>query len=505
MMKKNKYFIFAIFIFICFFLFSGYAFAYEVLDKFPAVPGLPSIKNMDPENPDLSTFAGYFFGLGIYLAGILALISFAIGAIELVASGDSPDRRSDAIDRMRGAILGLILTVVSGVLIRTINDSIASTALTSLEGGIGVYYTNGKYQQPVNQEVSDTSSRPKGYDQIRYCCNSNCSGGSGQPLLIWEFPRPGLEAGNGDLSQVRLIRKNCGETESVSGIGSFRTDFEKPGVYYFLNGGCQGYASSAIIGSVEQILSPFNKRIRSVKIVNDPKNNIYYGAIFHEVGGLKNGGKCSNPVWKDGCNNIDLSWASAADIFLINKASPTTSGDGVSFYSEPFGWNADSEGAYSAGYYDIDAKDIQSAINILAPNMCFDYYFIDQPEQYMHKCTHPNGDKCNIGEYGCQDDSYCYEGEICKKENNGAGNCVDAETGQDLCSPNACETFQDCPGSIQIKGSYLVAIYSKGRDDQGRNFDYCQTFLKDVENLRTQPYKAQTAKEIDDVEIIPIQ
>ena len=64
---------------------------------------------------------------------------------------------------------------------------------------------------------------------------------------------------------------------------------------------------------------------------------------------------------------------------------------------------------------------------------------------------------------------------------------------------NIYKTFQNRPGSIDIKGDYLVALFS----DNNSGGPYCQTFNQDVPNLNMQTFIA-AGHSIGDVYIIPI-
>ena len=62
-----------------------------------------------------------------------------------------------------------------------------------------------------------------------------------------------------------------------------------------------------------------------------------------------------------------------------------------------------------------------------------------------------------------------------------------------------CKTFQSCPGSIDIKGSYLVGLYSTPSSN------YCQTFTENVANLNTEPIlgAGNLSTSFDKIYIIP--
>src|SRR5450759_447 len=119
MIKKiiNKYFLLSKFFIIFLFLRDDSVFAAET----SLCPG-----------GTVGSCVEYLFKWGVGLAGGLALVSFAWGAVMLIASGDSTEIASSAKDRMKGAILGLILTLASWLIIDTINPNIENTTIKPL-------------------------------------------------------------------------------------------------------------------------------------------------------------------------------------------------------------------------------------------------------------------------------------------------------------------------------------------------------------------------------------
>jgi len=168
---------------------------------------------------------------------------------------------------------------------------------------------------------------------------------------------------------------------------------------------------------------------------------------------------CSQPIAEDeagdgvptnenGCADVSIS-AAAADIYKINTSPSVAPGDGVSFYSEAWGWKT---GA-NAGFSDISDEDIEDPSSQLDPNteIDFSYDYVNQPIYYQ----------------------------------------------------NYCVFFGDCPGSIEIRGDYLVAVYSV----YSANADsYCQTFTKNVPNLAAEEIiaKGKENESLENIYIIPL-
>lgn len=491
---KNKYLIFILFLVVFIFADGGLTHAALEIKDYPSIPGLITPSANCTANC-LAILVSYWFGILIYVAGILALISFTVGAVGLIASIDNAERQSNAKDRMKGAILGLVLVLASFIIARTINPTFITPTLTPPPGVSGIFYYNGSAEAPVAMEVSDVANRGEdlingGFNSIKYNCTSLLNGLQNNTttiaptLMIWEFPKPGLEQGNGDLNSVSVKRIECGGIEPISGLGSFKMAFESPGIYYYLKPNCQGYASlSAKTSSEDQIGAPFFGNIASVRTVSDYNKNLVFGVIFHKGIGLESGGECmppilSNPGSYTNCYPVDYTQTHAADIFLINR-TPVTSGNGVSFFSEPFGWDTGAK----AGFYPKPGTPLvieSPKTEMSADEMCFDYTNIAQPDPYKYKCL--GGGPFNSSIY------------------NNCGQSRNGIEGVD-CSSSACETFQDCPGSINVKGSYLVGLYS----NIGNNKWYCQTFIKNVDNLYAQPFIASGGNKLDKIYIIPTQ
>ncbi len=441
---------------------SNYALALEV--TYPPILGLPSIG----PNSGLVSYVIYWFGFIIYAAAGLAVISFAIGAVQLMMA-INPEIVSNAKSRMIGSVVGLTLCVSAYVILETINPSLVSPVLTNLPAESGVFLTTGSDYQSASQEVSDVSLMPPGYDRILNRCNDETY------ILVWLFAKKNLEYSTGD----RSYRVKCGQEVNISGAGSFRWIFETPGVYFCMGGCsgdmCSGYMSMPQVSSKEEIENPFKGNIKGVRIVNDPDFSDYYGAILHKEIGLENGGECAQPIYFEnngGCKNVNVS-AYAADIFHWNKDYPITSGDGLTLYSETYGWNADVQ----SGTYEIYGDDVNKFYQGNTNSFVFDWTNIESTTATL--CNEYPDLSCWEENPSNEDASYIMAGACCP-----------------------CVSFQDCPGSIRVRGNYVVALYSDAEDKDGNKFLYCQTFTKDVENLNAYNY-VQPEESIRYINIIP--
>lgn len=488
-MKKNKL-IFLLFIFILAFGAIGFASAELEINY----PGLGKY------DVTLPTFIEYLFKTGIAIVGVLALISFALGAVQYIISADNAEATSNAKDRMKGAILGIILTGASVILIQTINPQIATVVFDEVRPVLGIYYTGGAGEAVAHPENPNTDTILKDYNNIKYICIDDKS----PNLLIWFYPKVDYKGTGDHFEGVNVTKLACGEETGIAGK-SFKMAYEAPGVYFYLGEGCTGHSSQVMRTNRDKIDDDFMKRIKSIRIINS--SAVSYGTILHEQIGLENGGLCTRPIKESKCHNIVGINVSSANIFILNK-EPFGSGDGVDFFSAPYGWNT---GA-NAGSFKLNSNAISENYDNFSGDvmydpeeMCFDYKNVKRPEEYKNKCFSSN---CWETNYVCDEDDDCEDGESCDLEIN---RCVDKETGSALCSNTACETFQDCPGSIKIKGRYLVALYSVDEAllDKDNEISYCQTFSwnisGDVENLKVEPFLASGNNILKEIYIIPIK
>ncbi len=446
-MKKNQKYLVAILSII--FLFAGGHFASALEVTYPQIPFLPVLDNYST----LPTYVSYFFGLGTYIVGVLAVISLAIGGLQLIMSAQNPDNISNAKDRIKGALLGLALTVSAFIILNTINPSLVSPVLTSSGELAGVFYTNGNETKSAPQAEADTNNIPQGFDTIIY----KCAGGNAYSpaLLIWQFPLKDF----GGIYRARTERITCGGSMPIGG-GSFKMTFETPGVY-FCTGECRddmcdGYMSDVIVSDRSQIQDPFKSNVVSVRIVNDTTHGVYYGFVLHKNDDPARGGECTifsyTTSKSNYCKNITNVSANSANIFLVNK-DYASSGDGIILYSEPYGWNNDAQ----AGYFKVTKDDIGAGLSLDATKNNFQYNGISRTDAYQ----------------------------------------------------NSCKTLNKCPGSIKIQGNYLVGIFKKLTNEASANASkwYCQIFDKDIPDLGKTEFIATTSANhnMETVDIIPIK
>lgn len=478
-------------------LFSVASFAHALEVQYPFIPGAGTIT----KDSGLGDYVGYFFGLAMYVAGILAVISFAVGAIQIIMAASNPEMETQGKDRMKGALLGLVLTLSAFVILQTINPQFVTPTLTPLPGVAGIFYakdTENLKAAPMSEaNVAALESIKDGYTNIYYKCTEG--GETVAPtLLIWKFPLPNLKGTDENYSGVVVKRKKCGEMESISGAGSFKINYEWPGIYYFLEEGCSGYMSEPNT-ITQDITEPFTAKIKSVRIVNDPGNNKYFGAIFHSSPDATKASDCTNPViyWDGGqdCLNLaDFSHTSfetySVEIATLGKDPTSSSGDGVWFYSNVNAWDSGNK----SGVKQVFADSIKT-------------YFMQPADSFYFKFNYA-GVPTNLGKI-------CRENPSCRETGADLSSCCYCATPNDWSAKStSTDEEKGCGGSIKFGGNgYLVTLYTDYTKEiinaDGEKTEvaahYCQSFKKDAKNLSTGgSFLPSPDAELTRINIIPI-
>ena len=441
MYKKN----FGIIFFVCLFLLSvGGSPVFALETNYSNILGIP-----EPTSPE--TAINFWFQITAYISGVIAIISFSIAGIQLVWGETNPSIKKDAKERMISAVVGLFLSAAAVVILRSINPSLINVVITDLGPQTGVFYTNGSNYAPAPQSESNNSNILNGYNNIAYRCTQ------GPAILLWIFPKPNFLGNNDNYEGVKVLRKECNSQEPLPKGGSFRWEFESSGVYFCMGGCgetgtvCDGHMSFVQTVSTN-IIKPFSGKISSVRIVNDIQNDIHYAAIFHSASDLGQLGSCSNFIYSSDLNKKyecfnNIPTAQLAVIFNWNHKLTTdsngniisTSGQGVDFYSEPYGW---AQGARS-GKKSLNAQTIDTYWSGAASSLIYNYDGIVRPSRYKQIYT----------------------------------------------------SFAQKPGSVNVKGSYILAF---------RSGSYCQIFSESIYNFKTTQMSAVVGS-IGNINIMPVK
>src|SRR3989344_7500172 len=104
-MKKYKFFLLLIWVITALFFPLSHSLALELVYPNLTSFGAPDINT----NPTVKSFIVYFFIFSVITAVGLGIISIAIAGMQILLTAGNPAGRAAAIERIRGAILGIIL------------------------------------------------------------------------------------------------------------------------------------------------------------------------------------------------------------------------------------------------------------------------------------------------------------------------------------------------------------------------------------------------------------
>jgi len=370
-MEKSRKKLIQIFIMAAaFLLVSQPIFALEL--TYPVLPGIGTLG----ATATLSQFVAYFFIFILAITGIIGVLVIAISGIKILISAGSPTAISDARERIWNAVLGIILLMFSVVLLRTVNPNLVNPRTSVLPITNGLYfvkdvscgtdtscqanYPDGKDYKPGPLTMANSAQTiPAGFTKLSY----KCSGGPN--LLVWAYNLPDYIMDfdvNGEpyqttysmpCSQNEILcdGSNYGSCNTLDLAGnniiSYKTDIEKPGVYFYLTDNCTGMSTNVLQDSsdIPNFSSYFQggePPVRSLRIVNTDILN-RYGTVLTQH--YQFDGECSAPIIRSdtgsGCypipNDSNGNVFNPFSAYVIKQAQWAPENSTIALYSANLG------------------------------------------------------------------------------------------------------------------------------------------------------------------------
>ena len=406
---------------------------------------------------DLKNMVNNLFKWGIGMAGLLAAITFAVGAVQYAVSFHAEGK-----DKMFGSILGLILTLSGWIILQTINPKLTQLNFQNLPPGAGIFYVKGNEKATAPMSEADTTSvLSQGYTDIEYKC---LSADYAPRLLVYGYKNHQFNEGDTALGDFFMLRLTCGDRIPIGSYGSLKIEIETTGVYLCYGNNC-GYCIGPYTSDQENIPSPpfTGSGIRSLVLVNNLRgqNPTSIGVITHENPDLSQGGNCGDVNASIGRGADPTCYKVADNVNAINvfymSQDAKNAGSGVTFFSEPTGWNP--------GPGHRPASIVVPPNDIKAPTM------LASGETLWSK--DPKKMTYNWG----RDVAGTSVSEACLIESSLS--CIDEQsTDTALCCDQ--KNFKDRQGSMQIRGNYLVMLSSKLKTGSGPEKFFCHTYKNDV-------------------------
>lgn len=387
-LHKKLFLIFVFFLVIS----ANTCFAFEIKpENYPKIPFTSPIT----EASKLPNFIVYFFALGIYLAGALAVISLAIGGIQLIFSSVSPEARNSAIDKIKSAILGLVLLFASFIIIHTINPNLEKVENTVSLNPLGsLQLVGNKEPIPAPMNLPVLNDVRKNYSAISWKQTTkiiNPTTGKEENALNCDKDNLNavynvyLYAEENFKNFKKLERLKCGGKDiSFSGANSYFIEKELPGVYFFDAPGCKpkiGSDSLSIPMYSAQSIAQWSQKVMSMRIVNGPDEykGPFFGVIWFNGQDYKTAG---GGFIRSEFQHFKFATRPAADNYSECISDSANFGPSRSMLEDPYsfaiykwaGFNKDktpnincsvdlySKSSWSGGYYNIGAASEEASL-----------------------------------------------------------------------------------------------------------------------------------------------
>ena len=389
-------------------------------------PQLPAGGTITPTTP-LPEYIKYMFSFGMSISFLAAFISLIVGGFFYVTSVGRPEKVKNARSYVLSGIFGLALLLTVYLIMTTINPQLRFLKVQDLSLTPGVYLVEGEERESLPR---CSEKIPSYFDTIQYVCEQ----AGGQIIIVSFYSQQGC---NGLISSVEL---DCGDTTSIpmSQLTSIGWTYKDFGVYIYRYQNCPLPSSFFNIRPLHSSIPDLGESkndIRSIKIVNDPLDYLWYIAILYDKIDWR--GKCLYINPHSACTSIDP-FASSLSIYRY-YADPSDTGD-ITFYRKAFFNENLPLDKRDEGIFKVEHSD-------LFPS---GYYFV-----YLKNLKFGDGSgDCNIP----IEEQNCIDWDL-------EGKCIQRE----------CPTLAgDNITSIKINGDYFVILlyYDEGTGE----WSFCQAF-----------------------------
>lgn len=268
---------------------------------------------------DIIGYVKYAFVFLVVAAGIFGVISIAISGFIILVSAGNPAAITAARERIFGSILGIGLLMFSYIILRTINPQIIGEEFRPDPTGAVYYIVDNPDWSPEFDDIVDKylyKPAPTAevdvfnnvviginslwqYPQLYYSCNPNNP--NPKSVLVWTYDKPDLKFSRdsntfiSDTEELPCvdIYPRFGSGGNVINLGwggmtqsrveSFKWEYKKPGVYFYLKDNCKGISTSVqkVTGAIKKFDTTSQDQVpKSLKIVNGTGRKEKYGVVL---------------------------------------------------------------------------------------------------------------------------------------------------------------------------------------------------------------------------------
>ena len=177
---KNKKILFSILLLAACFLSTNLAFAREFEISWPEIPGTEFVvggKCPDegcPPRESLSDFVSYVFTFSLTIIGFVAFFNLVYAGILYMTAGIDPSKKSQAMDKIKNSVLGIMLLFGSYLILNAINPELVALGEAPQKGG-GISSLNSIIlYQGTNCNIGDVIAATPALDKLPCNTNKDC-------------------------------------------------------------------------------------------------------------------------------------------------------------------------------------------------------------------------------------------------------------------------------------------------------------------------------------------
>jgi len=246
---------------------------------------------------DLPLYINYIFQFLIMTVGTIGIILIAVSGFKVLLSFGSPEKLGQAWGNIRSIILGILLLMTSFIILKTINYELVNPTITVLPPNTGIYLRNqgpnGYKYRPAPKTIRNINNAglPLPIELYYYCANQNTKN-----LLVWAFKafNNTVTPGPPDIQNQTTFILECNNPLGLDGYNSYSIATEVPGVYFYATNNCSGFSSVAYLANKEIGYAYKGSGIKSMRIVNGINLDERYGVILNNA--PSGDGECSEPI-----------------------------------------------------------------------------------------------------------------------------------------------------------------------------------------------------------------
>jgi len=143
--------------------------------EWPDSPGIPNGTSLDP-NSELPQLIRYLYEWGIALGGLAVFVVLVYAGFQYLTSAGSPAQMTEAAERIKSAVIGLVLLLGSVLILNTINPEL-TTFKPLVIPAPGDILGNCEFYYEIDPETGERKEPPIQREDPQQYCQDNFGDG----------------------------------------------------------------------------------------------------------------------------------------------------------------------------------------------------------------------------------------------------------------------------------------------------------------------------------------